>query len=64
MDELAFLYVNIIIRLHGVPLSIISNRDSKFTSQFWASFEEAMGTSLDLSITFHPQMDGQTERIN
>ncbi|XP_052886957.1 uncharacterized protein LOC128295427 [Gossypium arboreum] len=52
-----------IVRLHGVPLSIISNRDQKFTSRFWKKLQVALGTKLNLSTTFHPQTDGQSQRI-
>ncbi|KAL6225567.1 hypothetical protein ACLB2K_004416 [Fragaria x ananassa] len=58
------LYVKEIVRLHGVPTSIVSDRDPRFTSKFWGSFQKAMGTTLDMSTTFHPQTDGQTERVN
>ena len=48
--------------MHGVPLSIVSDRDTKFVSRFWHGFQRAMGTELCLSTTFHPQTDGQSER--
>ena len=50
-----------IIRLHGVPVSIVSDRDSKSTAYFGKSFQQIMGTQLMMSITFHPQTDGQSE---
>ncbi|GKA94264.1 putative reverse transcriptase domain-containing protein [Tanacetum coccineum] len=46
----------------GVPISIISDRDSRFTSRFWQSMQEALGTRLDMSTAYHPQTDGQSER--
>ena len=58
MEQLAKLYVNEIVSLHGIPLSIVSDRDSRFASHFWASFQKAMGTKLNLSIAYHPQTDG------
>ncbi|GJU66408.1 putative reverse transcriptase domain-containing protein [Tanacetum coccineum] len=54
------LYLNEIVARHGVPISIISDRDSRFTSRFWKSIEEALGTRLDMSIAYHPQTDGQS----
>ncbi|KAJ8762731.1 hypothetical protein K2173_012223 [Erythroxylum novogranatense] len=64
LDRLAYLYVNEIVRLHGVPLSIISDRDPRFTSRFWKSLQEALGTQLKFSTAFHPQTDGQSERTS
>ena len=61
--QYAQLYINEIIRLHGVPISIISDRGPQFTAKFWRAFQVAMGTRLDLSTAFHPQTDGQSERI-
>ncbi|GKA55735.1 reverse transcriptase domain-containing protein [Tanacetum coccineum] len=62
MDRLARLYLNEIVARHGVPISIISDHDSHFTSRFWQSMQEALGTRLDMSTTYHPQTDGQSER--
>ena len=53
MDRLAELYVEEIIRLHGVSLSIVSNRDSRFTSRFWKELQSALGTKLKFSTSFH-----------
>ncbi|KAG8489111.1 hypothetical protein CXB51_017135 [Gossypium anomalum] len=63
LQRLAKLYVAEIVRLHGVPVSIISDRDPRFTSRFWRKLHEALGTRLDFSTAFHPQTDGQSERI-
>ena len=61
-EDYAKLYINEIVRLHGVPLSIISDRGPQFTSHFWKSFQKGLGTQVNLSTTFHPQTDGQAER--
>nr|GFB26549.1 putative reverse transcriptase domain-containing protein [Tanacetum cinerariifolium] len=63
MGKLTQLYLKKIFCLHGVPISIISDRDIKFTSRFWQSLQEALGTRLDMSIAYHPKMNGQSERI-
>ena len=62
LEYLAKEYVNEIVRLHGVPVSIVSDRDPRFTSRFWMSLHKALGTKLNFSIAFHPQTDGQSER--
>ncbi|GKE30792.1 putative reverse transcriptase domain-containing protein [Tanacetum coccineum] len=56
--ELARLYLNEIVARHGVPISIISDRDSRFTSRFWQSMQEALGTRLEMTTAYHPQTDG------
>nr|GEU61832.1 reverse transcriptase domain-containing protein [Tanacetum cinerariifolium] len=61
MDRLARLYLNEIIARHGVPISIISDRDSWFTSRFWQLMQEALRTHLDISTAYHPHTDGQSE---
>ncbi|GJV68275.1 putative reverse transcriptase domain-containing protein [Tanacetum coccineum] len=61
MNRLARLYLNEIAARHDVTISIISDRDSRFTSRFWQSMQEALGTQLDMSTAYHPQTDGQSE---
>ncbi|GJW17043.1 putative reverse transcriptase domain-containing protein [Tanacetum coccineum] len=56
------LYIKEIVSRHGVPISIISDRDSRFTSRFWQSMQSALGTQLDMSTAYHPETDGQSER--
>ena len=56
------LYIHEIVWLHGVPISIVSDMDPKFTTHFWESFQRAMGTWLMMSTTFHLQTDGQSKR--
>jgi transposase InsO family protein len=60
----ARVFVSEVIHLHKIPKKIISDRDSIFTSRFWTSLQSALGTQLNLSITYHPETDGQTERVN
>ena len=63
MDRLAELYVKEIVRLHGIPLSIVSNSDLRFTSKFWKELQLALGTRLNFSTTFYPQTDGQSKKV-
>ncbi|KAD2804832.1 hypothetical protein E3N88_38209 [Mikania micrantha] len=61
-NRLAKLYLDEIVSRHGVPISIVSDRDSRFTSRVWKTFQKALGSQLNLSTAYHPQTDGQTER--
>nr|GEV49766.1 putative reverse transcriptase domain-containing protein [Tanacetum cinerariifolium] len=61
MEKLTQLYLKEIVCRHRVPISIISDRDSKFASRFWPSLQGALGTQLDMSTAYHPEMDGQSE---
>jgi len=61
-EDYAKLYIKEIVKLHGAPLSIISDRGAQFTSHFWRSFQSGLGTQVKLSTAFHPQTDGQAER--
>jgi hypothetical protein len=63
-SQTAWLYIKEIVRLHGVPESIVSDRDVKFTSLFWKELHRILGTRLLMSTSFHPQTDGATERAN
>ncbi|GKA95856.1 reverse transcriptase domain-containing protein [Tanacetum coccineum] len=62
METLTRLYIKEIVSRHGVPISIISDRDSRFTSRFWKSMQNVLGTHLDMSTAYRPQTDGQSER--
>lgn len=61
-EELAQEYLNSIVKLHGVPVSIVSDRDPNFTSKFWQAIQKALGTKVHLSTAYHPQTDGESER--
>ena len=60
LEKLDQLYVDEIVRLHGVPVSIVSDRDPRFTYRFWSSLQTSLGTRLHFSTAFHPQTDGQS----
>ncbi|GKB26799.1 putative reverse transcriptase domain-containing protein [Tanacetum coccineum] len=62
METLTRVYIKEIVSWQGVPISIISDRDSHFTSRFWRSLQSALGTQLDMSMAYHPETDGQSER--
>ncbi|GKA79958.1 reverse transcriptase domain-containing protein [Tanacetum coccineum] len=61
-ERLSRLYIDEIVARHGVPVSIISDRDGRFTLRFWQTLQKALGTRLDISTAYHPQTDGQSER--
>ncbi|GJT81322.1 putative nucleotidyltransferase, ribonuclease H [Tanacetum coccineum] len=61
-EKLAKIYIDEIVARHGVPVSIISDRDGRFTSRCWQTVQKALGTRLDMSTAYHPQTDGQSER--
>nr|GEZ97145.1 putative reverse transcriptase domain-containing protein [Tanacetum cinerariifolium] len=62
MDKLTRIYLKEVVTRHGIPVSIISDRDPRFASKFWRSLQNALGTRLDMSTTYHPKIDGQSER--
>jgi transposase InsO family protein len=63
-DKLAKLYIDNILKLHRVPNSIVSDRGAQFVSKFWRSLHQALKTHLDYNSAYHPQTDGQAERVN
>ena len=62
--DIAHIYVKEIVILHEIPAIIVSDRDAKFTSRFWQAMFQSLGTQLNLSSAYHPETDGQTERVN
>nr|GFC88801.1 reverse transcriptase domain-containing protein [Tanacetum cinerariifolium] len=62
MDKLARIYLKEVVARHGIPISIISDRDPRFAFNFWRSLQNALGTRLDMSTAYHPETDGQSER--
>nr|GFA41714.1 putative reverse transcriptase domain-containing protein [Tanacetum cinerariifolium] len=63
LDKLSRLYLNNILARHRIPVSIICDRDGRFTESFWRSFQKALGTDISMSTAYHPETDGQSERI-
>ena len=63
-DKLAQLYIDNILRLHGIPSQIMFDRGTHFMARFWKNLHAALGTRLDFSYAYHPQTDGQMERVN
>ncbi|GJW36286.1 putative reverse transcriptase domain-containing protein [Tanacetum coccineum] len=61
MDKLARIYLKEVVTRHGIPVSIIGDRDSRFASNFWRSLRNALGTNLDMSTAYHPQTDGKSD---
>ncbi|GKC74146.1 reverse transcriptase domain-containing protein [Tanacetum coccineum] len=62
LDKLARLHLNRIVAKHEIPVSIICDRDGRFTSNFWRSFQKALGTDISMSTAYHPETNGQSER--
>ncbi|GJU26454.1 reverse transcriptase domain-containing protein [Tanacetum coccineum] len=62
MDKIARMYLKEVVTRHGIPLSIICERNPRFASNLWRSLHNALGTNLDMSTAYHPQTDGQSER--
>ncbi|GJU28760.1 putative reverse transcriptase domain-containing protein [Tanacetum coccineum] len=62
LDKLARIYLKEVVARHGIPVSIICDRDPRFSTNFWKSLQKALGTSLDMSTAYHPETDGQSER--
>jgi len=64
VSKLAELYIDNILKLHRAPRSIVSDRGPQFTAKFWQSLHKSIGTNLEYSSAYHPQTDGQIERVN
>jgi hypothetical protein len=64
VTNMARVFVSEVIHFHGIPKKIILDRDFRFTSRFWTSLQSALGTQLNLSTSYHPKIDGKTERVN
>jgi transposase InsO family protein len=62
--NIAEIFMKEIARLHGIPRTIVSDRDTKFTSNFWRGLFKGFGTNLNFITTYHPQIDGKTQRVN
>jgi transposase InsO family protein len=64
VEKYAEIYIARVLCLHGVPKTIISDRGTQFVARFWEQLHASLGTRLTHISTYHPQMDGQTERVN
>ena len=62
VSKLAKIYTSVMLKLNGFPLCIVSDKDPRFTSDFWKSLQESFGSKLRLSLAYHPQTNGQTEQ--
>lgn len=62
VPKLTEMYIRDIVRLNGVPASIVSDKDSRFTSRFWKCLQDALVTKLNISTAYHPQTEGQSDR--
>ena len=63
-EDIAHIFINNVFRRHGLPVDIVSDRDGRFTSKFWATLCSKLGINRSMSSAFHPQSDGNTERVN
>jgi transposase InsO family protein len=63
-EQMATIFIDVVFRHHDLPVSIVSDRDSRFTAAFWTRLFELLGTRLLISTAAHPETDGQTERVN
>ena len=64
MQKMVELYIWEIVKLHGVPISIVSDRDPRFNSKFWGRLQDAIGTRLNFSTAYHSQVDGQSDHTH
>ena len=62
--DIAEIFMKEIVRLHGIPRTIVSDRGTKFTSNFWRGLFKGFGTNLNFNTTYHPHTDGRIERVN
>jgi transposase InsO family protein len=63
-EKYAEIYIDQIVHLHGIPRTIVSDRGAPFVAHFWEQLQESLGTHVIRSSAYHPQTDGQTERVN
>jgi transposase InsO family protein len=63
-EDVTYIFIREVIRHHGIPSDIVSDRDTRFTSRFWTALTKMLGIQRCLSSSYHPETDGQTERTN